>query len=54
MDFPNPFFLGFIAGVAAAIFVGVSALRRAKTKPNGTTAKMVEIAGGGGPDPKTP
>lgn len=37
--------IGFGAGIAAV----VATLRRAKKKPDGKSAKAIEIMGGGGP-----
>jgi hypothetical protein len=38
----------FILGFAAASALFILAMRRAKKRPNGKTARAIEIAGGGG------
>jgi hypothetical protein len=47
MEYVVALLIGVVIGVAGM----VSAMRRAASKPNGTTAKVVTIMGGGGPKP---
>jgi hypothetical protein len=48
--------IGIIVGVVAASVGFISALRRAKAKPAGKTASVMNLVsgGGGGPDPGPP
>ena len=48
------YFIPFILGVAVGSAFWITAIRRAAKKPSGTTAKVITIMGGGGPDPRVP
>lgn len=50
------FIAGLLIGVAASTVVWVAAMRRANSKPDGNTSKIVKAlgGGGGGPNPKLP
>jgi hypothetical protein len=47
----DPFIFGLIVGFGGGVAAMIVVIRRAKAKPQGNTAKVVTIMGGGGPDP---
>jgi hypothetical protein len=48
------YLLGIILGFAACLVLVGLAMRHAKEKPAGKTAKALKLLGGGGPDPTNP
>jgi hypothetical protein len=48
------YFIPFLIGVATGSAFWITCIRRAAAKPDGKTAKVMTIMGGGGPDPRTP
>lgn len=48
------FVVGLLIGVALGSAFWIGCLRRSCKNPKGTTAKLMTMVGGGGPDPSAP